>query len=56
MWKVVYTADEEDPDCGRCDNICESDKLCASICGPEHGWNGYCRTEMIGGDKDGTLI
>ena len=44
--KNVYTADDEEPDCGRCDN-CDTDAedFCAQSCGPEHGWYGYRRTE-----------
>ena len=43
--KRVYTADDEMPDCGRCDHICDGFK-CDKSCGPEHGWWGYCRTEV----------
>ena len=42
--KTIYTADDEDPDCGRCDNICGSDDFCVKRCGAEHCWNGYSRT------------
>ena len=41
---VIYDADDEMPDCGRCDHITE-DFDCCGKCGPEHGWGGYTRTE-----------
>ena len=44
MRKYVYTADDEYPDCGKCDNINASDELCTKLCGSEHGWSGYSRT------------
>lgn len=40
----TYTADEEQPDCNRCEHVCE-DYDCDNMCGPEHGWNGYERIE-----------
>lgn len=39
-----YNADDEMPDCGCCDNICASMKVC-DHCGPEYGWANYKRTE-----------
>ena len=42
----VYTADEEEPDCCRCDNCCR-DCDCCEQCGPEYGWANYKRTEKI---------
>ena len=44
MRELIYTANDEEPKCGRCDNICESDELCVERCGPEHCWGGYIRT------------
>lgn len=45
--KVIHTADDEEPDCNRCDN-CDGRILdCEKYCGPEHWWNGYRRTEYI---------
>ena len=41
--KLVFTADDEEPKCIRCDN--RDDPLCFKYCGPEHGWYGYQRTE-----------
>jgi len=39
-----YTVDDEDPNCGRCDHVCDGFDCCG-MCGPEHGWFGYSRTE-----------
>lgn len=46
---LIYNADDEEPDCGKCDN-CDGDSeyYCVHSCGPEHGWNGYERTERYG--------
>lgn len=41
-----YTADDENPDCIRCDHCCD-DYNCSDLCGPEHGWYGYMRTEYL---------
>ena len=42
---TIYTADDEDPRCGRCDNVCDgNDELCVERCGAKHGWGGYNRT------------
>jgi hypothetical protein len=43
---VTHTADDEMPYCHQCDHIC-TDFFCEKLCGPEHGWNGYIRTERI---------
>lgn len=43
--KVTYTADNEEPECGRCDHFGD-DFDCCSSCGSEHGWYGYIRTEL----------
>lgn len=40
----VHTADDEEPDCMRCDNVCASDEIC-NQCGPEGWWCHYRRTE-----------
>lgn len=34
---AIYTADDEEPDCGRCDNCDGSILDCSKFCGPEHG-------------------
>lgn len=46
MKLIVYTAENEMPDCGKCDHFdgCDGFK-CEQWCGPEHGWFGYIRTE-----------
>ncbi len=41
---VIYTADDEEPDCLMCD-YCQSSDLC-SECGPEHCWHYYEREEQ----------
>ena len=41
---MVYTADHEEPKCGRCDYFCGGFD-CSGGCGPKYGWNGYTRTE-----------
>lgn len=47
MTIIKFTADEEEPKCERCDYINASDDMCVRLCGPEYGWNLYCRTERI---------
>ena len=43
-----YTANDEIPECGRCDQFDGSYGLkCKEWCGSEHGWLGYIRTEMV---------
>jgi hypothetical protein len=44
---VIYSADDEMPDCMCCDR-CDSDFDCCNDCGPEYGWCGYRRTEVMG--------
>lgn len=45
MKQVIYTADDEEPDCNQCCHCNDSYCLCSKRCGPEHGWNGYERIE-----------
>lgn len=45
--KIVYTADDEEPDCMRCNHIFDSDKWCMEHCGGANGWGGYERTEYL---------
>lgn len=52
MYRVCYTADNEEPDCGRCDHVCDSDNLCMDYCGPEHGWARYVRTDLVMMDRE----
>lgn len=44
---IIYDADDEEPDCGRCDHICDSYKWCIENCGAEHAWGRYKRTEKM---------
>jgi hypothetical protein len=41
---IVYTTDDEMPDCMGCDRCDDCD---GKYCGPEYGWTGYKRTEWI---------
>lgn len=45
IYETVYTADDEEPVCTRCDNMNIPYTWCERYCGAEHGWNGYKRTE-----------
>lgn len=47
MRLMVHDADDEEPDCCRCDHVLDDDKLCNEYCGPEHRWNRYQRTERV---------
>jgi hypothetical protein len=38
---VLYSADDEMPNCMSCDHIDNFD--CVKFCGAEHGWYGYAR-------------
>ena len=55
---TTYSADDEMPDCGRCDHF-DDNFDCSESCGAEHGWYGYRRTEdnrtpkERGGNGDG---
>lgn len=44
---IEYTADDEMPNCGRCDNVCGEYFKCEEWCGAEHGWFGYRRTDVL---------
>lgn len=46
----VYTADDEEPKCMRCDHVCGSQDRCDK-CGPEHWWRYYQRTEVVEYDR-----
>lgn len=41
---LKFTADEEEPNCGRCDHYWDGYDCC-NKCGSEHYWCGYIRTE-----------
>lgn len=45
---VIYTADDEEPDCMMCDHLCDHCRgsvLCKE-CGPKYGWHYYRREEQ----------
>lgn len=46
METIIYTADDEEPNCNRYDHCCDED-YCLKQCGAEHGWNGYERIERL---------
>lgn len=48
----IFTADDEMPDCGRCDNMCEPYEFCFKTCGGNHGWGGYQRTVLDDEEKE----
>lgn len=49
--KYEYDADDEEPECIRCDNFgCQID--CSKYCGANYGWWGYRRTEAIEIDEE----
>lgn len=48
--RVIFTADDEDPDCLNCDR-CDSDYDCCNLCGPSYGWSGYIRTLWLNKEK-----
>ena len=50
--EIIYTADDEYPDCGRCDHICDRYDLCCDKCGEEYWWQYYKRTEYIKDEKE----
>lgn len=52
MKTIIYTVDDEEPDCNRCDHCCCEDYYCIKQCGAEHGWNGYERLERIESDEE----
>lgn len=47
MIKITFTADDEEPDCNRCDNMCESYEFCSKFCGANNWWNAYARTIFV---------
>ena len=44
---IEYTADDEMPNCCQCDHVFDYEFNCEKLCGPEHGWWGYRRTERM---------
>ena len=47
----IVTADNEEPDCGRCDHICDRYEYCNEQCGAEHWWGGYERSVLEGEER-----
>lgn len=45
MKTIIYTVNDEEPNCNRCDHCDSDDYICIHQCGAEHGWNGYERIE-----------
>ena len=41
-----YNADDEEPECMRCDHITD-DYKCSEWCGSKKGQNGYIRTDRV---------
>lgn len=52
---VVYTADDEMPDCLQCDRCCNDYYDCSKSCGSEYGWVGYRRTEKKYTESEGNI-
>jgi hypothetical protein len=48
--KIIYTADDEMPDCMNCVH-CDEDFDCSRNCGAEHGWYGYKRIERLDNEQ-----
>lgn len=47
MEAIIYTADDEEPNCNKCCHCDRDDYLCLEHCGPEHSWNKYERIETV---------
>lgn len=46
MKVIIYTVDDEEPDCNRCDH-CGDDYICITQCFEENNWSGYERVELL---------
>lgn len=44
-YKVIYNADDEEPNCMKCDHICSAYESFCAKCGPDNWWQNYKRTE-----------
>ena len=51
IYETVYTADDEEVNCRRCDNVNMPIAWCYKNCGAKHWWNGYKRTEREAFDR-----
>lgn len=47
MGVVIYTVDDEEPECNRCEHCCGEEDYCIEQCGANHSWNGYERIEHV---------
>lgn len=52
MINVIFTADDEEPRCDRCDNQIKSCDWCCENCGSEHWWCEYKRSEVLENAKN----
>lgn len=52
MREIIYTVDDEEPDCNRCDYCDEDDYYCIKRCGAEHRWSGYERIERVSDENE----
>lgn len=52
MKEIVYTADDEEPDCNKCCHCDYDDYLCIKQCGSEHSWNRYERIECVSDENE----
>ena len=44
-YDVIYNADDEEPNCMKCDHVCLTYELFCVKCGPDYWWQNYKRTE-----------
>lgn len=51
MKQIRYNADDEEPNCAKCDYLAGGFD-CVGSCGPEHAWYGYCRSVGIKNEED----
>lgn len=47
----VYTADNEEPDCMKCEHVCDSYEKFCNKCGPEYYWYNYVRIKIENEEK-----
>lgn len=45
--RIIYTADDEMPDCMECDRCDQPCEICCQSCGAEHGWALYQRSYYL---------
>lgn len=44
---ILYTADDEEPNCLERNFAGTDDEIACKFCGPEYWWRNYCRTEIV---------